>query len=610
MGGTGTPVSNVPNERKLDRTKSVYANITDFPAARVKMYSPPRQITKWGSNQVLKHVGWGELFFDLFYVSGFYNLGGILVEAPSLMENLYFLACIFTLLQLWHEKTFFDARFTYGDDVFHKVTDSIFLLIIAVAVANIAVASKMSRPSAYDNMFIYSLMMFFGTLFSSLRYVETYFFGKGQERNIKWSSRLWIMKMIPTMGFYLAATVISGMEYFGKDGDYTNEPYLEKDDNSTTEVEADKNRLLFQVFRELADSSSSASLTTDDCNDINFMPMLLLYVGFASGWLVVIFGVCFCMKNNEETQKYTIPLNADYAIHRYGEVIMLILGESVLSLLIVDSSNYSESLYWQIFFAGVMTLILLQFCHYRSMPHDPESHAFWNHNKRTVMFVLAFQTYSAALIMVGASYKIFLKSIKNKSGDDKKRLLLEQTQELFPQYFNDEGKMRYLADESEKSEYQSYEGGSFIDYCFGYWWPAFYQAEIDNGNTTEWYIADLFGWGFACTFLFLYVMIITNNGLKKQLKIWKKKPLVAVVIVLIRLALIGFMFFVSWWKALQDFHILAWIGFGAVAIQLTTRMLEDVIFFEEDHYHDHEDEYISEESSVDVQNQESQKEYA
>ena len=105
------------------------------------------------------------------------------------------------------------------------------------------------------------------------------------------------------MGCYLAATVIAGIEYFGKDGDYTNEPYLEKDDNSTTEVEADKNRLLFQVFREMADSSSSSSLNSDDCDDLKFMPLWLLYAGFASGWLVLIFGVCFCLKNNEETKK-------------------------------------------------------------------------------------------------------------------------------------------------------------------------------------------------------------------------------------------------------------------------------------------------------------------
>ena len=37
-------------------------------------YSPPVQRQRYGDDKVLPHVGWGDLFFDLFYVGAAYNL--------------------------------------------------------------------------------------------------------------------------------------------------------------------------------------------------------------------------------------------------------------------------------------------------------------------------------------------------------------------------------------------------------------------------------------------------------------------------------------------------------------------------------------------------------
>ena len=37
-------------------------------------YLPPVQMQRWGDDQILPHVNWGDLFFDLFYVGAAFNL--------------------------------------------------------------------------------------------------------------------------------------------------------------------------------------------------------------------------------------------------------------------------------------------------------------------------------------------------------------------------------------------------------------------------------------------------------------------------------------------------------------------------------------------------------
>jgi hypothetical protein len=65
------------------------------------LYTAPEQRQRWGDTQVMPHVEWGDLFFDLFYVGAAYNLGGLLKEDPSFRGILYFCAMFFPLIQTW-----------------------------------------------------------------------------------------------------------------------------------------------------------------------------------------------------------------------------------------------------------------------------------------------------------------------------------------------------------------------------------------------------------------------------------------------------------------------------------------------------------------------------
>ena len=73
--------------------------------SKATWYSPPAQRIRWGGDQSLQHVDWGDLFFDLFYVSAVYNLGVLGLSGFATGEHLrsaiYFLGSLGPLLSCW-----------------------------------------------------------------------------------------------------------------------------------------------------------------------------------------------------------------------------------------------------------------------------------------------------------------------------------------------------------------------------------------------------------------------------------------------------------------------------------------------------------------------------
>jgi hypothetical protein len=106
-------------------------------------------------------------------------------------------------------------------------------------------------------------------------------------------------------------------------------------------------------------------------------------------------------------------MHVEYVIHRYGEWTMLMLGESVLSLLIVDVVDSED--YYGVFFAGVVAIIFLHYVHFRSQPHDPDEHAMRRSRLSGLFVNYTYQFYSAALIVLGTTYKMFLYEVVSQS---------------------------------------------------------------------------------------------------------------------------------------------------------------------------------------------------
>ena len=113
-----------------------------------------------------------------------------------------------------------------------------------------------------------------------------------------------------------------------------------------------------------------------------------------------------------------IPSCAEYSIHRFGELVMLLLGESILSILIVESTNSVR--YHVTFYAGIVSIVLLQYCHYKYQPHSPSTHAFRRSIRGGSIYFVLIAIYAHALVAVGTSYKMFLSqyayedNLKNK----------------------------------------------------------------------------------------------------------------------------------------------------------------------------------------------------
>jgi hypothetical protein len=98
---------------------------------------------------------------------------------------------------------------------------------------------------------------------------------------------------------------------------------------------------------------------------------------------------------------------------------MLMLGESVLSLLIVPTQTGD---YYKAFFCGILSIIILEILHFRSQPHDPDGHALRRSRQGGIVFVVCGQFYSAALIVLGTSYKMILYEYVYESADARRFL--------------------------------------------------------------------------------------------------------------------------------------------------------------------------------------------
>lgn len=123
------------------------------------LYSFPKQRQRWGDAQQHPHTNWGDIFFDLFYVAGAYNLGVLLREDPTWTGLLYLSALFLPLMNVWALKTYYDARFYVSSDYFHRFYEISMILILATAVLHIRPIDKMANVLQHNDLFIYSLMI-------------------------------------------------------------------------------------------------------------------------------------------------------------------------------------------------------------------------------------------------------------------------------------------------------------------------------------------------------------------------------------------------------------------------------------------------------------------
>lgn len=281
--------------RPKNRRVSVYAS----QRYQVRLFSPPRQRQKWGDSQILPRVNWGDLFFDLFYVAAFYNLGNILVETPTDTGLLYFLGCFFPILHLWNEKLYYDSRFVYGDDIYHRIFEVVVLAVLATAISYISPVENMSNPSSYIDMFGFSISITICVALNMVRSIECYFWGRGQRKVIEASCRRDLLWKFLLLVFYIVAAILSGMDYFG------NKDEAYEYDAATADDSTYKNETDDESHRFMATAEESTKADTDPCSnsDTTNVPILIVLIGYLVNQIYFAVTVVFFFPQNGDHKK-------------------------------------------------------------------------------------------------------------------------------------------------------------------------------------------------------------------------------------------------------------------------------------------------------------------
>lgn len=115
-----------------------------------------------------------------------YNLGNVLREDPTFLGLLYVVGLFLPIQNLWTAKTYYDARFYYENDYFHRCYEVALLLSLASAVLYIRPVAILSNPAKTD-MFAFCLSILVAYVLALGRLIEVMVcqrFGKQDSRGL------------------------------------------------------------------------------------------------------------------------------------------------------------------------------------------------------------------------------------------------------------------------------------------------------------------------------------------------------------------------------------------------------------------------------------------
>jgi len=342
----------------------------------------PKQRQRWGETQHLPHVVWGDIFYDLFYVAAAYNCGYMLYYHPDWNGVLYFLGCYGpTYSNFWFNKMLYDSKFEESGNFSNFLFETIQMLLLATSVLHSQNAYYMSKGSKYYYMFAFCGANTAAIFLYLIRYIKIALGWVRNADSAKTAAKFEILRIIPTFVTMICATNIAYQTLFSKSkyDDY---------DGGNKDFE--------KVSRMLADSYV--------IKDPKNMP---IYLCFAT-WFIdpfTRFFVNFVLISKRNYRTRDVPIHVEYVSHRYMEFTMLMLGESVLSLLIVKIKPVQD--YYITFTAGVVSIILLTSIHLASQPHHGESQALFRRERKEAFMVIN-KVYCAALVAVGVAFKLLL----------------------------------------------------------------------------------------------------------------------------------------------------------------------------------------------------------
>jgi len=346
--------------------------------AKNLVYSRIQQRHQIGEEQEGPETDMVGLFYDLFFVGVAYNLGHMVLDALAVpISILYFAGLFFPCLFLWFNKLNFDSRFTSKESLYRRALVYADVCLLATAALHIDTLEVM-RDSSNVHMFAFCISIMLSLPLTGLKYLEVYL-NKKSSTEAKHSAAMDLISLIVPFSLLLAATISAGVSTYA--ANETFEMEMEGESNTTENSE----RMLEEETNE---------------EFFNDFPVILCLCAFLSYQLYMVITVTFFIEEVAHT-----PFNHEYLIDRIGEWIMLMIGESVLSLVIVHVE--STPWYYFTFFSGVLTMTSLQYVHSKAGPSNEENHAMYSKRPR-VWFTICSQWYSLFLVAMGVAYKMMI----------------------------------------------------------------------------------------------------------------------------------------------------------------------------------------------------------
>ena len=233
---------------------------------------------------------------------------------------------------------------------------------------------------------------------------------------------------------------------------------------------------------------------------------------------------------------------------------MLMLGESVLSLLIVDVVETGD--YYKTFVSGLISIILLQYLHYQSQPTDPNDHAMRRSFGSSFSYYWLVQVYSLSLIIFGACYKMLLYEFVYRDYEDNSG-------------YNSSGKMRrsLIQHVFHQRRWTAASVGSFVT-----------QLDPEDRQQRE---SHFFSGSLAVIFFCLDALSLAHCGISSQ---WNRcecadtrtKRILAWSLVACRVALLSLATSMS--QFVSDPEKVATIGVFIIVAQLLVRYIGFYVF--------------------------------
>lgn len=324
----------------------------------------------------------------------------------------YFFGSLGPLWTCWEVQTLYEAAYL-THDFFHRLIEMFRYLCVGMAIFNITSLKLYADPRS-DNVMVFTLFMLLELIVTIGLEVELYFRALGDKTCIQNHTRNEMLRSGFLFMVYLAAFILASVQYVQVHGGDDSLDPLNKVIMEDYEAFADGHR-------HYEDNEKKAIWNLHD------LPMTLTAAAYFVR-LVLSTALFLRKSKTSDMQEWCVPINVDYVIHRFGEFIMLMIGEGVLSLLIgklsfvlfcpclfivvFDSRNYlmlaivdtvESTEYYVVVICGILTMIFLHVLKMDSEPLDSRQHALRSYG--SVCYVILVHVLSVSLIGYGVSYK-------------------------------------------------------------------------------------------------------------------------------------------------------------------------------------------------------------